>query len=107
MALYASPDVQPADLVWLIERELAAQGVASPRLVPAEVVSTVPVHLKGVLTSAHAGQGLALVAPSISPERVGAYRGRRYDLDRRGPPPHYQQWHRIDAGRSRRAAEAR
>jgi protein-disulfide isomerase/type II secretory pathway component PulC len=72
--LYASPDVRPADLVWLIERELAAQRVASPRLVPAEVVSTVPVHLKGVLTSAHAGQGLALVAPSISPERVGAYR---------------------------------
>jgi len=72
--LYASPDVQPADLVWLIERELTSQGVTSPRLVPADVVSTLPVQLKGVLASAHAGQGLALLAPSIAPERVGAYR---------------------------------
>ena len=72
--LYASPDVQPADLVWLIERELTSLGISSPRRVPADVMSTQPVQLKGVLASAHAGQGLALLAPSISPERGGAYR---------------------------------
>jgi protein-disulfide isomerase/type II secretory pathway component PulC len=72
--LYASPDVQPADLVWLIERELASQGVTSPRLLPADVLSTLPVQLKAVLASAHAGQSLALLAPSIAPERGGAYR---------------------------------
>jgi protein-disulfide isomerase/type II secretory pathway component PulC len=72
--LYASPDVQPADLVWLIEDELTSLGVSSPRLVPADVASTQPVQLKGVLASTQAGQGLALLAPSISPERGGAYR---------------------------------
>jgi protein-disulfide isomerase/type II secretory pathway component PulC len=72
--LYASPDVHPADLVWLIERELTSLGVSSPRLVPADVLSTQPLQLKGVLASAHAGQGLALLAPSIAPERGGAYR---------------------------------
>jgi len=52
--------VQPADLVWLIERELTSQGVTSPRLVPADVVLTLPVQLKGVLASAHAARRQAL-----------------------------------------------
>ena len=72
--LYASPDVRPADLVWLIERELASLGVASPRLAPAEIVSTVPFKLQGLLVSPTPGQGLALLSPSIAPERVAACR---------------------------------
>jgi len=72
--LHASPDVRPADLVWLIERELATLGIASPRSVAAETHSTSPFELQGVLVSPHAGQGLALLSPSVAPERLGAYR---------------------------------
>ena len=72
--LYASPDVQPSDLIWLIERELAARGIASPRRVDAEVVSTVPVELRGLLASSEAGQGLALLAPSVDPEQTRVFR---------------------------------
>jgi protein-disulfide isomerase/type II secretory pathway component PulC len=72
--LYASPDVQPADLVWLIERELASLRRTSPRLTLADVLSNVPVRLQGLITSPNAGQGLALLAPVIAPGRVGAFR---------------------------------
>jgi len=71
---YASPDVKPSDLVWLIEQELAAFGVASPRLVAVDAASTAPFRLWGVIHSATAGQGLALLSPSIAPDRVGTYR---------------------------------
>jgi protein-disulfide isomerase len=72
--LYASPDVKAADLVWLIERELASLGRASPRLVPAEASSTAPFRLRALLVSATAGQGLAVVAPSAESDRVAALR---------------------------------
>jgi len=71
---YASPDVKPADLVWLIERELKSLERASPRLVPAEAQSVEPFRLWGVLWSATPGQGLALLSPSVAPDRVGMYR---------------------------------
>lgn len=72
--LYASPDVRAADLVWLIERELATLGRASPRLVPAAAISSAPFRLRAVLVSATAGQGLVLVAPTAEPDRVVAFR---------------------------------
>jgi type II secretory pathway component PulC len=72
--LYASPDVQPADLVWLIERELKSLGRTSPRLARAETESSAPIRLQGLITSPHPGQGLALLAPSVAPGRVGAFR---------------------------------
>ena len=71
---YASPDVKPSDLVWLIERELASLGRASPRQLAAEAASSAPFRLWGVIRSATPGQGLALLSPSIAPERVGMYR---------------------------------
>jgi protein-disulfide isomerase len=71
---YASPDVKPSDLVWLIERELGALEHASPRLVPAETNSTAAFRLWGVISSSTPGQGLALLSPSIAPDRVGMYR---------------------------------
>lgn len=72
--LYASPDVQPADLVWLVEHELAARDAASPRQQPAETRSTARLQLQGVLASPQAGQGLALLAPSDAPGQVRTYR---------------------------------
>ena len=72
--LYASPDVRPADLVWLIEIELARLATASPRLEAAQVAKTEAFRLKRLLVSATAGQGLALIAPSAAPDRVGAFR---------------------------------
>lgn len=72
--LYASPAVQPADLVWMIEEELAARNVASPRLVPAEAAAAVRFELATVIASPHAGQGVALLAPSAAREQVGAFR---------------------------------
>ena len=71
---YASPDVKPADLVWLIERELEAVGRASPRQTAAESPSAAPFRLWGVISSSTPGQGLAMLSPSISPDRVGMYR---------------------------------
>lgn len=72
--LYASPDVRPGDLVWLVERELTAQGAPSPREEAAEAESTAPFQLWGLLASSIPGQGVALVAPSIAPGRVQAFR---------------------------------
>lgn len=72
--LYASPDVKPSDLVWLIERELASLGRASPRLMPAAGESSVPFGLQGLLASPTPGTGLALLSPSVAPERVGMFR---------------------------------
>jgi type II secretory pathway component PulC len=72
--LYASPDVQASDLIWLIERELAARGIASPRMVEAEVESTAPVELRGLIASSQAGQGLAVLAPSVAPEQTRVFR---------------------------------
>ena len=72
--LYASPDVRASDLVWLIERELATLKTASPRLVAATTAATVPFRLRHVLVSQTPGQGLALLAPSVAPERVTAFR---------------------------------
>jgi protein-disulfide isomerase/type II secretory pathway component PulC len=66
--LYASPEVRASDLIWLIEQELARLGVSSPRERPAPRLSQEPFVLKGLLPSAHAGQGLALLAPSIAPD---------------------------------------
>jgi len=71
---YASPDVKPSDLVWLIERELTALGRASPRQVAADSPSAAPFRLWGVISSSAPGQGLAMLSPSISPDRVGMYR---------------------------------
>jgi protein-disulfide isomerase/type II secretory pathway component PulC len=72
--LYASPDVTPADLVSLIERELVSLGLSSPRSMAAETASTAPLLLRAILASPHPGQGLVLVAPSIAPGSVKAYR---------------------------------
>ena len=72
--LYASPDVTPADLVSLIERELVSLGLASPRSVAAETTSTAPVLLRAIVASPYPGQGLVLVAPSIASGSVQAYR---------------------------------
>jgi protein-disulfide isomerase/type II secretory pathway component PulC len=66
--LYASPEVLAADLIWLIEQELSRLDVPSPRQRPAPRRSKEPFVLHGLLPSAHAGQGLALLAPSISPD---------------------------------------
>jgi hypothetical protein len=71
---YASPDVKPSDLVWLIEGELGTLGRASPRQVAAQSPSDAPFRLWGVIRSSTPGQGLALLSPSISPDRVGMYR---------------------------------
>jgi protein-disulfide isomerase/type II secretory pathway component PulC len=72
--LYASPDVKPSDLVWLIEGELETLGRASPRQVAAQSPSDAPFRLWGVISSSTPGQGLALLSPSSSPDRVGMYR---------------------------------
>lgn len=72
--LYASPAVQPADLVWMIEMALAARKVASPRLVPAEAAAAVPFELAAVISSPHAGQGVALLASSAARQQVGVFR---------------------------------
>jgi len=72
--LYASPDVKPADLVWLIERELRRLHESSPRDTHAATRSGAPFHLQALLVSPTPGQGAALLAPSVAPERVAAFR---------------------------------
>ena len=71
---YASPDVKPSDLVWLIEAEIKSLGEESPRLVPAAAPSKAPFRLWGVINSSTPGQGLALLSASVTPDRVGMYR---------------------------------
>jgi len=66
--LYASPEVTASDLIWLIEQELSRLGVPSPRERPAPRRSREAFVLQGLLSSTHAGQGLALLAPSIAPD---------------------------------------
>jgi type II secretory pathway component PulC len=72
--LYASPDVTAADLVWLIDRELASLNVASPRLVPATTRTNAPFELKGLLVSRVPGQSVAVVTRSIAPDRGMLFR---------------------------------
>jgi protein-disulfide isomerase len=66
--LYASPEILPSDLIWLIEQELSRLDIPSPRERTAPRRSKEPFILHGLLPSAHAGQGLALLAPSIAPD---------------------------------------
>ncbi|MGD8636194.1 MAG: thioredoxin domain-containing protein, partial [Gammaproteobacteria bacterium] len=68
--LYASPEVLASDLIWLIEQELARLDIPSPRERPAPRQSKEPFILHGLLPSAYAGQGIALLAPSIAPEDI-------------------------------------
>ena len=72
--LYAGNSVDASTLVWLIDVELARLAVASPRAAPPKWESTAPLLLQTVLHSPHAGQGLAMLSPSISPERSGGFR---------------------------------
>jgi protein-disulfide isomerase len=72
--LYASPDVQPGDLVWLIEHELTAAGRTSPRASSTTVATALPVQLQAIIASPQAGQGLALLAPALAPDRARAFR---------------------------------
>jgi len=94
---YASPDVQPSDLVWLVELELEALGVESPRQLPAATTSTAPFVLRGLLASPVPGQGLALLAPSVAPDRIQAHReGDAVATGlvvRRILPTHLELWH--------------
>jgi type II secretory pathway component PulC len=71
---YASPAVQAADLVWLIEAELAAGNVASPRMVTTEAMSTAPFRLEALIASPVPGQGMVLMSPSAEPSRMAAFR---------------------------------
>ena len=71
---YASPPVQPADLVWLIEAELAVRNVASPRMVRTQTVSAVPFRLEALIASPVPGQGMVLMSPSVDPSRMAAFR---------------------------------
>jgi protein-disulfide isomerase/type II secretory pathway component PulC len=72
--LYAGNSADAAQLVWLIESELARLGVPSPRQVATAKPSTAPVLLTAALHSTHPGQGLALLAPAVAPERTGMFR---------------------------------
>jgi len=71
---YASPAVQAADLVRLIEAELAARNEASPRMLATATMGTAAFRLAAVIASPVPGQGMALLAPSAAPARVGAFR---------------------------------
>jgi protein-disulfide isomerase len=72
--LYVGNTVDASSLVWLIERELARLDVPSPRRREASQESTAPLSLVALLRSPHAGQGLALLAPSMDSERIGIFR---------------------------------
>ena len=61
--LYAAPEVQPGDLVWLIETELTRLELDSPRQAPAELVSTAPFEMTALWVSEQPGQGVALLLP--------------------------------------------
>lgn len=72
--LYASPEVQPGDLVWLIETELARLELASPRQAPVDLTSTAPFELRALWVSDQPGQGVALLAPQGTELDVQAFR---------------------------------
>ena len=72
--LYAGNSFDASTLVWLIEEELARLGVPSPRAEPTKWETTAPLLLQAVLYSPHPGQGMAMLSPSISPERSGSFR---------------------------------
>lgn len=61
--LYAAPEVQPGDLVWLIEAELTRLELNSPREAPVELVSTAPFEVSALWASDQPGQGVALLTP--------------------------------------------
>jgi len=71
---YASPAVQAADLVWMIEAELAARNVASPRMVVTDTLVSAPYELAALIASPHPGQGMALLALSAAPEQAVPFR---------------------------------
>jgi len=68
--LYASPEVEGADLIWLIEHELTQLGVGTPRPYASDEPSTAPLLVRALFPSTYAGQGAALLAPAMTPERV-------------------------------------
>ncbi|MGA0104552.1 MAG: thioredoxin domain-containing protein [Steroidobacteraceae bacterium] len=72
--LYASPEVQPGDLVWLIETELTRLKLASPRAAPVELTSTAPFDMRALWVSAQPGQGVALLAPRGTQLAAQAFR---------------------------------
>lgn len=61
--LYAAPEVQPGDLVWLIETELTRLELDSPRKAPVALVSTAPFEVSALWVSDQPGQGVALLSP--------------------------------------------
>jgi protein-disulfide isomerase/type II secretory pathway component PulC len=68
--LYASPEVESADLIWLIEQELERLGVSTPRPSGPAERSTAPFLVRALLPSDYAGQGAALLAPALAPDDV-------------------------------------
>jgi protein-disulfide isomerase len=60
--LYVSPEVEAADLIWLIELELARLNVRSPRTEAPARPTTAPFTLRAALPSAYAGQGFAVLS---------------------------------------------
>ena len=68
--LYASPEVEGTDLIWLIEHELERLGISTPRPNGPAERSTAPLVVRALLPSDYAGQGAALVASTLAPDRV-------------------------------------
>jgi protein-disulfide isomerase len=72
--LYAGNSVDPAQLVWLIERELERQQITSPRQTDAAAPTAAPIRLTALLHSPWPGQGVAMLAPAAAPDQSGVFR---------------------------------
>jgi protein-disulfide isomerase len=72
--LYAGNSVDAAQLVGLIEAELERLQVGSPRQTGDVTTTSAPLLLTALLHSPWPGEGLAMLAPSVAPDRAGVFR---------------------------------
>jgi protein-disulfide isomerase len=72
--LYAGNSVDAAQLVGLIESELKRLQVESPRQMGEAMGTSAPLLLTALLHSPWPGEGLAILAPSVAPDRAGVFR---------------------------------
>jgi protein-disulfide isomerase len=72
--LYAGNSVDAPQLVGLIEAELERLQVEAPRQRGEATPTSAPMLLTALLRSPWPGEGLAMLAPSVAPDRAGVFR---------------------------------